>query len=51
MILHYCIQKLKWKPQEYLSLNDREKAFIIASIELRIESERKEADRAKRKRR
>ena len=51
MILHYCIQKLKWKPWEYLKLNDKEKAFLIASIELRIESEKKEADKAKRKRR
>ena len=51
MILHYCVQKLKWKPREYLELNNKEKAFLIASIQLRIESEKKEADKAKRKRR
>ena len=49
MILHYCIQKLRWKPREYLELSDKEKAFLVASIELRIESEKKEAEKAKRK--
>lgn len=48
--MHYCIQKLHWKPWEYLELNDKQKAFTIASIQLRIENEKKEADKAKKRR-
>lgn len=48
--MHFCIQKLHWKPWEYLKLSDKEKAFTIASIQLRVEAEKKEADKAKRHR-
>jgi hypothetical protein len=37
---------LHWKPREYLELDNKEKAFLIASIQKRIESEKKEADKA-----
>lgn len=35
-------------PSEYLALNRREKAFIIASINLKREAEKKEQDKIKR---
>lgn len=36
-------------PGKYCSLDRREKAFIIASIQTRIESEKKEQERIKAK--
>ena len=40
--------KLHILPSVWLEMNEEEKAFIIASIDLRIEAEKKEADRIKR---
>ena len=37
-------------PSEYLSLDLQEKAFIIACIDLKIEAERKQAEKIKSKR-
>ena len=45
--MHYCIQKLHWRPWEYLELNNKEKAFLIARIQLRVENEKKEAEKSK----
>lgn len=42
--MHYALQKLHWKPSEYLALQRRERAFLIASIDKRIEAE-KEAEK------
>ena len=36
-------------PSQFTSLDDNEKAFIIASIKVKIEDEKKEQDKAKRK--
>jgi hypothetical protein len=36
-------------PSTFVNLPIREKAFVIGSIKLQIEKEKKEADRAKRK--
>ena len=36
-------------PSEFTNLDDNEKAFIIASIRVKIEDEKKEQDKAKRK--
>ncbi|MHD0316469.1 hypothetical protein [Fusobacterium sp. THCT1E2] len=43
MIAHYCLHKLRILPSQYLSLEAKEKAFVEASIILKIEKEAKEA--------
>lgn len=48
-IAHYCIHKLKWKPSTYDSMPIQEKAFIAASIQIKIDEEKKEAKELKRK--
>lgn len=47
---YYCLHKFHWKPSEFVSLPQREKAFIIASINERIKNEKKQAKSIKRKR-
>lgn len=49
-IAYYCLHKLRILPSQFNRLPLREKAFVIASIQLRIEAEKKEAQRLKRKR-
>ena len=38
------------KPREFLALDNKEKAFIIAAIQIKIENDREKAKEAKRKR-
>ncbi len=47
---YYCLHELKITPRRFDEMDLREKAFIIASIDIRIEEEKKEAKKAKRKR-
>ena len=42
MIAYYCLHKLRMLPSQYLSLEVKEKAFVEASIILKIEKEAKE---------
>jgi hypothetical protein len=42
-LCHFALQKLHMFPHEILNLPDREKAFVYASIQVRIEQEKKEA--------
>ena len=49
-IAYYCLHKLHKWPHEFLALDRYEKAFVIAAIELKLEKDRKEAQRAKKKR-
>jgi len=44
---HYCLQKLGILPGKFLTLNRRERAFVMASIDVRIEKEKKDADEIK----
>lgn len=46
---HFCLQKLHILPSEFLSLPLKDRAFIIASIKSRIDSEKKAAREAKAK--
>ena len=48
-IAHFCLQKLHKFPHEFLELPLKEKAYIIASIQIRIEDEKNEAKRIKNK--
>jgi len=51
---YYCLHKLRIRPREFLEMDRKEKAFIIASIRIKQESEdkkRKEMERKNRRRR
>lgn len=37
------------RPTEFINLNKKEKAFIIAAIQIKSENDRKKAEEAKRK--
>ena len=39
---HFCLQKFGWAPSKFLDLPDSEQAFVIASIQVRIDAERKQ---------
>lgn len=38
---HFCLQKFGWEPSKFLALPIKERAFVIASIDIRCEAERK----------
>lgn len=38
---HYCLHKFKKWPSEFDALEDEEKAFVIASIDIKVEAEKK----------
>ena len=40
---HYCLQKFHWLPSFFSELDRNEKAFVIASIDLRVEEEKRKA--------
>lgn len=44
---HYALQKLHILPSIFVNLSAEEKAFIIASIDLRTEKEKELAEKAK----
>lgn len=44
---YYCLHQFHWKPSEFLGLPRRERAFIAAAVELRIEQEKKEQKKLK----
>ena len=46
---YYCLHELHLLPSQFFSLERRERAFIIAAIEIRVESERRRAKELQRK--
>lgn len=38
---HFCLQKFGWEPSKFLDLPVKERAFVIASIQVRGEDEKK----------
>lgn len=46
-IAYYCLHKLHKWPHEFLMLDRYEKAVVIAAVELKMESDKREAQRAK----
>ncbi len=38
---HFCLQKFGWEPSKFLNLPVMEKTFVIASIQVRVEAEKK----------
>lgn len=49
-VAHFCLQKLHILPSEFDKLSVREKAFVIASVQVRVDSEREALKKAKKKR-
>ena len=47
---HYCLHKLKILPSQFINMSKPERAFIVASIDLKIEHDKKELRKIKRKR-
>ena len=46
---YYCLHKLRLLPHDFLALDPYERAFVIAAIDVRVESEQKEQRKLKRK--
>ncbi|WP_166428724.1 hypothetical protein [Lacrimispora algidixylanolytica] len=46
-IAYYCLHKIHKWPHEFLSLDRYERAFVIAAVQLKLEHDKKEADKAK----
>ncbi len=46
---YYCLHKFKMLPSAFLELDEEEKAFIIAAIDIKLAQEKKERDRIKKK--
>ena len=48
-LAHFALQKLKILPSQLESMSQKEKAFIYASIQVRVETEKREANKIKAK--
>ena len=48
---YYCLHKLHKWPHEFLELSKYERAFVVAAVEMKLENDKKEAQKAKRGRR
>ena len=46
-VAYYCLHKIHKWPHEFLSLDRYERAFVIAAAQLKLEHDKKEADKAK----
>ena len=42
---HFALQKLHIRPKELEEMDDKEKAFVYASIQIRAEEEKKESQK------
>lgn len=47
--MHFCLQKFGWAPSKFLDMPVRERAVVIASIDVRCEAERRREAELKRK--
>ena len=47
---YYCLHEFHWEPSKFLGLERRERAFVVAAIQLKIENDKKQEKEAKRKR-
>lgn len=47
--MYFAINEFHWKPSDWLSMTDNEKAFVIASINKRAEAQEKAEKEAKSK--
>lgn len=47
--MHYALQKLKILPHEFLAMDRYERAFVVASIQVRVDAEAEDAKKLKQK--
>lgn len=47
-VAYYCLLKLHKWPHEFLSLDRYEKAVVIATVQMKLERDKKEARKLKR---
>lgn len=46
-VAYYCLHKLHKWPHEYLDLDIDEQAYVIAAVNIKLEKDKKEAQRLK----
>jgi hypothetical protein len=46
---HYALHRFSIRPREFLDMDRKEKAFVIASIKIELDKEKKERDKIKSK--
>ena len=46
-LAHFALQKLKILPSQLENMSQKEKAFIYASIQVRVDKEKREMEKAK----
>ncbi|WP_164473091.1 hypothetical protein [Clostridium sp. E02] len=46
-IAYYCLHKLHKWPHEFLNLDRYERAFIMAAVQIKLEHDKKQAQKAK----
>lgn len=44
----YCVLNMGYTPSQYVNLSPKERAFIIAAVEIKLEEEKKQINKAKR---
>ena len=47
---YYCLHRLKMLPSQFLEMDDEEKAFVIAAIDIKAAEDRKRAKEMERRR-
>lgn len=47
---YYCLHKLRITPRQFDEMDKYEKAFIIASIDIKVKNDKEQEKKAKRKR-
>ena len=46
-IAYYCLHKLHKWPHEFLALSRYEKAYVLAAVEIKLDNDKKEAQKVK----
>ena len=49
-LAYYCLHKLKILPSQLMAMDDNEKAFIAAAVQIKVKEDAKAAKKAKGKR-
>ena len=44
---YYCLHKFHWKPTDFIEMDRKEKAFVIAAIQIKSEDEKKKEKKMK----
>lgn len=46
---YYCLHKFHWTPSKFMNLPRNERAFVVAAINKRAKEDKRQMDKAKRK--